>query len=230
MLAKAVSSTVWRGPPPVWQESREASPSESLFPSGYISQNIFCGVFFGSLFAFFFSQTLMLSLRFMQEVNVSDSVRLLDSPGIIASPSNSPVSLALRGLEVGRECALEAVRCLLNQCDQTLVRGIPMTRNTDRVSVLNLKLSVVFFPPRLRSSITSLTSGTPWSFWPCLPRSMDTSRRAKPRTQSRQPQFSLLIGPGDYFSVFLFFLRRGWGALLWTWGQKWMSGFLYEDF
>lgn len=103
----------------------------------------------------------------MQEVNVSDSVKLLDSPGIIASPSNSQVSLALRGLtlEEGKESVLEAVRCLVKQCDQMLVRGIPITRNTDRVSIFNLKRSVCFSPPpRLRSSITSQTSGTPWSF------------------------------------------------------------------
>lgn len=75
----------------------------------------------------------MLSLRSMQEVNVSDSVKLLDSPGVIASPTNPQVSLALRSLTVeeGKESVLEAVRCLLNQCDQTLVRRISITRNAD---------------------------------------------------------------------------------------------------
>lgn len=69
----------------------------------------------------------------MQEVNVSDSVKLLDSPGVIASPTNPQGSLALRGLmvEEGKESVMEAVGCLLNQCDQTLVRRITITRNTD---------------------------------------------------------------------------------------------------
>lgn len=68
----------------------------------------------------------------MQEVNVSDSVKLLDSPGLIASPTNSQVSLALRGLTVeeGKESFLGAARCLLQQCDQTLVRRISITRYT----------------------------------------------------------------------------------------------------
>lgn len=71
----------------------------------------------------------------MQEVNVSDSVKLLDSPGIIASPSNSQVSLALRGLmlEEGKESVLEAVKCLIKQCDQTLITlqyNVPNFRNS----------------------------------------------------------------------------------------------------
>ncbi|CAF96799.1 unnamed protein product, partial [Tetraodon nigroviridis] len=71
----------------------------------------------------------------MQEVNVSDTVKLLDSPGIIASPTNPQVSLALRGLvvEERKESLLEAVRCLLKQCDQTLVTlqyNIPNFRNS----------------------------------------------------------------------------------------------------
>ena len=76
---------------------------------------------------------MILSLRFMQEVKVSDTVKLLDSPGVIVSPANPPVSLALRGLagEGGKESVLEAVRCLLNMCDQTMVRRISFTRRTD---------------------------------------------------------------------------------------------------
>lgn len=39
---------------------------------------------------------------------------------------------------------------------------------------------------------------------------MDTHRRAESRTRSRQPQFSLLIGPGDYFlCIFFFSQERG---------------------
>lgn len=69
----------------------------------------------------------------MQEVNVSNTVKLLDSPGVIASPSNPQASLALRGLtaEEDSNAALEAVGCLLKQCDQTLVRRISIRRNED---------------------------------------------------------------------------------------------------
>lgn len=101
----------------------------------------------------------------MQEVIVSESVKLLDSPGIIASPTNLQVSLALRGLAVeeGKESVLEAVGCLLMQCDQTLVRRISITRNTGLSFIFFLN-EVFVFLPRLRSSITSLTFGTTWSF------------------------------------------------------------------
>lgn len=69
----------------------------------------------------------------MQEVNVSNTVKLLDSPGVVASPTNPKVSLALRSLTVedDRIVALEAVGSLLKQCNQTLVRRISITRNTN---------------------------------------------------------------------------------------------------
>lgn len=146
----------------------------------------------------------------MQEVNVSNCVKLLDSPGVVASPTNPKVSLALRSLTVedDRIVALEAVGSLLKQCDQTLVRRISITRNTNWVFIFKW-LSESAFPPRLRFSITSLTSGTLWSFWPCWPRSVDTCRRADSPTRSRRPQFSLLIWLGDYFNVFIFPGRGG---------------------
>lgn len=67
----------------------------------------------------------------MQEVHVLKNVKLIDSPGIVASPSNPPVSLALRSLQVeeGKESVLEAVRTLLKQCDKTQVRVFP-SQNT----------------------------------------------------------------------------------------------------
>lgn len=68
----------------------------------------------------------------MQEVNVSNTVKLLDSPGVIASPTNPQASLALRGLTAeDSNAALEAVGYLLKQCDQTLVRRISIRRNED---------------------------------------------------------------------------------------------------
>ncbi|XP_003973683.1 guanine nucleotide-binding protein-like 3 isoform X1 [Takifugu rubripes] len=72
--------------------------------------------------------------RSMQEVNVSNTVKLLDSPGLIASPTNPQASMALRGLtaEEDTNAALEAVGCLLKQCDQTLITlqyNIPNFRN-----------------------------------------------------------------------------------------------------
>lgn len=60
----------------------------------------------------------------MQEVHISKTVKMIDSPGIIATPSNSPVSMALRSLQVEEkeERPLEAVRTLLKQCNQQQVR------------------------------------------------------------------------------------------------------------
>lgn len=65
----------------------------------------------------------------MQEVHILKNVKLIDSPGVIASPSSPPVSLALRGLQEqeGQESVLEAVRCLLKQCDKSQVRQVPLT-------------------------------------------------------------------------------------------------------
>lgn len=65
----------------------------------------------------------------MQQVHILKNVKLIDSPGVVASPSNPPVSMALRGLQVEEdwESTLEAVRSLLKQCDQTQVRAFPIT-------------------------------------------------------------------------------------------------------
>lgn len=69
--------------------------------------------------------------RSMQEVHIMKNVKLIDSPGIVASPSNPPVSLALRSLQVeeGKESVLEAVRTLLKQCDNTQVRSVSITED-----------------------------------------------------------------------------------------------------
>ncbi|KAM7401884.1 hypothetical protein PAMP_017161 [Pampus punctatissimus] len=71
----------------------------------------------------------------MQDVHILKNVKLLDSPGVVASPSNPPVSMALRSLQVeeGQESVLEAVRTLLKQCDKTQIMlqyNVPDYRNS----------------------------------------------------------------------------------------------------
>lgn len=71
----------------------------------------------------------------MQEVHILKNVKLLDSPGVIASPSNPPASMALRSLQVeeGQESVLEAVRTLLKQGDKTQIMlqyNVPDFRNS----------------------------------------------------------------------------------------------------
>lgn len=64
-----------------------------------------------------------LSIRNMQEVHISKAVKLLDSPGVVASPSNPAASKTLRSLQVeeGQESVLDAVNTLLKQCDKMQV-------------------------------------------------------------------------------------------------------------
>ncbi|XP_061583671.1 guanine nucleotide-binding protein-like 3 [Cololabis saira] len=59
----------------------------------------------------------------MQIVHISKNVKLIDSPGIVASPSNPAASLALWSLQVedGQKSVLDAVGTLLKQCDNTQV-------------------------------------------------------------------------------------------------------------
>ncbi|KAI3370263.1 hypothetical protein L3Q82_025042, partial [Scortum barcoo] len=71
----------------------------------------------------------------MQEVHITKNVKLIDSPGVVASPSNPPASMALRSLQVeeGVETVLEAVRTLLKQCDKTQIMlqyNVPDFRNS----------------------------------------------------------------------------------------------------
>ncbi|XP_029287013.1 guanine nucleotide-binding protein-like 3 isoform X1 [Cottoperca gobio] len=71
----------------------------------------------------------------MQEVHISKNVKLMDSPGVMASPSNPPASMALRSLQVeeGRDSVLEAVRTLLKQCDHSQIMlqyNVPDFRNS----------------------------------------------------------------------------------------------------
>ncbi|KAJ4926841.1 hypothetical protein JOQ06_014586 [Pogonophryne albipinna] len=71
----------------------------------------------------------------MQEVHILKNVKLIDSPGIMAAPSNPPASMALRSLQVeeGGVSAHEAVRTLLKQCDHSQIMlqyNVPDFRNS----------------------------------------------------------------------------------------------------
>ncbi|KAJ8378964.1 hypothetical protein AAFF_G00232580 [Aldrovandia affinis] len=71
----------------------------------------------------------------MQEVNVAKNLKMIDSPGIIASQSNPAVSMALRSLPAleKRENALDAVRALLKHCDKQQIMlqyNVPDFRNS----------------------------------------------------------------------------------------------------
>lgn len=66
------------------------------------------------------------SCRCMQLVHIDKSVKMLDSPGIIAGSLNSAVSLALRSASEMEELVnpLEAVNALLKHCNKQQVPGI----------------------------------------------------------------------------------------------------------
>ncbi|KAK5872741.1 hypothetical protein PBY51_013414 [Eleginops maclovinus] len=71
----------------------------------------------------------------MQEVSIQKNMKLIDSPGVMAAPSNPPASMALRSLQVeeGEVSVLEAVRTLLKQCDHSQIMlqyNIPDFRNS----------------------------------------------------------------------------------------------------
>ncbi|XP_041835758.1 guanine nucleotide-binding protein-like 3 [Melanotaenia boesemani] len=72
----------------------------------------------------------------MQQVHILKNVKLIDSPGIVASPSNPQSSMALRSLEVEEgheESVKDAVNTLLGQCDKTQIMlqyNIPDYRNS----------------------------------------------------------------------------------------------------
>ncbi|XP_012730336.2 guanine nucleotide-binding protein-like 3 [Fundulus heteroclitus] len=73
--------------------------------------------------------------RNMQEVHMSKTVKMMDSPGVVAAPSNPAASMALRSLQVeeGQESVMDAVNTLLKQCDKSQVMlqyNIPDFRNS----------------------------------------------------------------------------------------------------
>jgi len=76
--------------------------------------------------------TPLTTTRHMQDVFILKNLKLYDSPGIVASPSNPPASMALRSLQVEEEeeTVLEAVRTLLKQCDKIQVRRLGLEEGT----------------------------------------------------------------------------------------------------
>ncbi|XP_067244710.1 guanine nucleotide-binding protein-like 3 [Chanodichthys erythropterus] len=73
--------------------------------------------------------------RCMQEVHINKKLKMIDSPGILAAPSNPGDVMALRSLQVEEkeESPLEAVRTLLKQCIQQhimLQYNVPDYRNS----------------------------------------------------------------------------------------------------
>ncbi|KAK9966207.1 hypothetical protein ABG768_003330 [Culter alburnus] len=73
--------------------------------------------------------------RCMQEVHITKKLKMIDSPGILAAPSNPGDVMALRSLQVEEkeESPLEAVRTLLKQCIQQhimLQYNVPDYRNS----------------------------------------------------------------------------------------------------
>lgn len=82
--------------------------------------------------------------RMMQEVHIAKNVKLIDGPGVVASPSNPPASMALRSLQVeeGGESVLEAVRNLLKQCDKTQVRRVSLTGGVNHYKFGHCKLHI----------------------------------------------------------------------------------------
>ncbi|XP_050978444.1 guanine nucleotide-binding protein-like 3 [Labeo rohita] len=58
--------------------------------------------------------------RCKQEVHITKRLKMIDSPGVVAAPSNPGDAMALRSLQVeeNEESPLEAVRTLLKQCSQ----------------------------------------------------------------------------------------------------------------
>ncbi|XP_023852153.1 guanine nucleotide-binding protein-like 3 [Salvelinus sp. IW2-2015] len=70
-----------------------------------------------------------------QDVHISKNVKMIDSPGILASQSNPKAAMALRSLQVEdkQETVLEAVRTLLKQCNKQQVMlqyNVPDFRNS----------------------------------------------------------------------------------------------------
>ncbi|XP_068107985.1 guanine nucleotide-binding protein-like 3 [Hyperolius riggenbachi] len=57
--------------------------------------------------------------RFMQEVNIDESIRMIDSPSIVVSPDNPPVTLVMRSaLQKETEDVLKSVEVILEHCDK----------------------------------------------------------------------------------------------------------------
>ncbi|XP_043978298.1 guanine nucleotide-binding protein-like 3 [Gambusia affinis] len=105
----------------------------------------------------------------VQEVHMSKTVKLIDSPGVVASPSNPAASMALRSLQVeeGQETVLDAVNTLLKQCDKSQVMlqyTVPDFRNSLEFLTLLAKkrgfLQKGGVPNTEQAAITFLTDWT----------------------------------------------------------------------
>ncbi|KFP89955.1 Guanine nucleotide-binding protein-like 3, partial [Apaloderma vittatum] len=86
----------------------------------------------------------------MQSVQVDKQMKILDSPSIIADPSNSALALALRSIidteESGSADVLEGVDAILNHCSKQQVMihyNIPDFRNTEEFLTLLAQRRVI---------------------------------------------------------------------------------------
>lgn len=73
--------------------------------------------------------------KFAQEVHIAKNIKMIDSPSIMAAPTNPALSMALWGLPTTekREHVLEAVRVLLKHCDKEKIMlqyNVPDFRNS----------------------------------------------------------------------------------------------------
>ncbi|KAJ8370508.1 hypothetical protein SKAU_G00105360 [Synaphobranchus kaupii] len=71
----------------------------------------------------------------MQDVHIAKNVKMIDSPSIIAAPSNPAIAMALRSLPTPEkgDYALDAVRALLKHCDKQQIMlqyNVPAFRNS----------------------------------------------------------------------------------------------------
>ncbi|KAM9324455.1 guanine nucleotide-binding protein-like 3 [Gastrophryne carolinensis] len=62
--------------------------------------------------------------RVMQEVNIDEKIRIIDSPSLVASTDNSPVTLITRNMFQKEDDILKPVQSILKHCDkqQTMLR------------------------------------------------------------------------------------------------------------
>ncbi|KAJ4926842.1 hypothetical protein JOQ06_014587 [Pogonophryne albipinna] len=141
----------------------------------------------------------------MQEVHILKNVKLIDSPGIMAAPSNPPASMALRSLQVeeGGVSAHEAVRTLLKQCDHSQIMlqyNVPDFRNSLEFLTLLAKkrgyLQKGGIPNAEQASTAFLDDWTGAKLsYHCkasenrdLPAYMPTSERAEQNDENNQPE------------------------------------------
>ncbi|XP_009320127.1 PREDICTED: guanine nucleotide-binding protein-like 3 [Pygoscelis adeliae] len=96
----------------------------------------------------------------MQIVHIDKQTKMLDSPSIIADPSNSALALALRSIidteESGSADVLEGVDAILNHCSKQQVMmhySIPDFRNTEEILTLLAQKRALKYPSPASSII-----------------------------------------------------------------------------